>query len=163
MKKFRIKNLTVPVGKAVNIRACGPTWSCPAGPAGSFCHFSNGCGFVTNGCPGNSIYCNFSSGCGFGAFTVGCYISGGGCGINYSTLPPTDYSRLINEVELATDKLELIDVLKADLTQAIQKLDDAGAQVSHEATPQSLDEANEVEAQLQSALKEVQALKKKLK
>lgn len=169
MKKFRVKNLTVSVGSGQQLKKCGVNFSCPGG-AGSVCAFTDACRFPSNLCDGITIHCFTGSvncgpvhtlGCPGGS--IDCLITRGGCGLNYSTLPPTEFSVLIDNVEDVTDKLELIDVLKDDLNVALKNISELETDLSKTARPQTLDEAKAVEKDLQGALKEVQTLMKKLK
>ena len=169
MKKFRVKNLTVAVD-ATNKEArlgCGVNYSCPGGPAGSLCggFISYGCGGVISycggvisyGCPGRSIACFTGT-----IITCGNFTNPTGCGWNFSTLPPTDITRLIQEVD-PVERGGLVSALKTDLSLALEQLELAEKQIEAEAKPQSLEEINELESNLEGALKEVQDMKKKWK
>ena len=168
MKKFRVKNLTVAVGAGQQLQRCGVNFSCPGG-AGSVCAISNICRFPSNFCDGITIHCFTGSvncgpvvtlGCPAGS--IACLVSHG-CGVNFSTLPPTDFTDLVQEVPDITDKLELIDVMKADLSVALENLGAVEKELSKAAQPQTLAEAKAVEKNLESALTEVKGLVKKLK
>ena len=169
MKKFRVKNLTVAVGSDQQLKRCGVNFSCPGG-AGSFCGITNYCRFPTKYCDGITIHCFTGSvncgpevtlGCPAGS--IGCLVTKGGCGLNYSTLPPTDFTHLVQELDDVTAQLELIDVMKADLKLAMENLGEVEQSLEQAAQPQTLEEAKEVEANLESALAEVKGLVKKLK
>lgn len=168
MKKFRVKNLTVAVDSSAklkpgDLKKCGPAFSCPGGPVGSFCGFSHACNFKTINCDGITIHCFTGSvNCG-PVLTLGCGISNDGCGVNFSTLHPTDWTEMIKVTPELTDKLELIESFKADLNVALSNLEGAQKELSSAAQPQTLEEAKEVEANLEAALKEVKSLKKTLK
>jgi hypothetical protein len=179
MKKFRVKNLTVAVDATKEARAhCGVNFSCPGGPAGSFCGITNNCGVTfgcnspTNNC-GVTFGCNFPTNCGvtFGCnfptngclFTPNCLgITQGGCGLNISTLPPTEITELIQPVD-PVDRAELVATLKTDLNLALEQLELAEKQIEADAQPQNLEEVNELEANLESALKEVKDMKNQFK
>jgi len=167
MKKFRVKNLTVAVNPEVEFKPTpgtigGPIGPiCPRGGRSIFTLCPNGRTLIPT-CPPMSVACNqFTPNCGFTDFPT--IITGGGCGINFSTLPPTDFTMLVEATPEITDKLELIESLKADLNLAVANLEASQKDLSESAKPQTLDEAKAVEANLEAALKEVKALKKGLK
>jgi len=169
MKKFRVKNLTVAVGAKDQLKACGVNFSCPGGAGSVICGITNGCFYPSNGCQRFTVGC-FTGTVQCGAATIacpansiGCFISNDGCGQNFSTLPPTDFTFLVNELDEVTDKLDLIDVMKEDLNTALKNLNGVEQELSDVAKPQTLEEAKEVEANLEGALKEVKGLIKGLK
>lgn len=160
MKKFRVKNLTVAVDSA-DLQKCGKFFSNPV------CVFTAGCGVTF--CDGITVHCLTGSvNCGpkltlHCGISRDCLISRGGCGLNYSTLPPTEFTNLIKVREDITEKLELIEVLQADLNVAIKQLDESKAELTEVAMPNTLAEAKEVKSQIEGALKEVNARIEKLK
>ena len=150
MKKFRIKNLTIPIDSTVEYKptpnTLGPV--CPGGVWPSFKHP------ITLTCPAISI----DPGC-RNFISIEPYP----CGHNFSTVPPTDFTELIKFTPQVTDKLELIESMKADLKLAVSNLDKVEKEISISAQPQTLGEANEIETNLEAALKEVKSLKATLK
>lgn len=154
MKRFRVNNLTVSIGNAEKTQfGCGVNFSCPGGPAGSICNQFTPpigppwpCGFFSNNC----------------IFTRNCGFTLPGCGLNFSTIQPRDLPKLI-QMEDPAQQLELIAGLKEDLSVALEQLEIADKQVTELSSPQSLDDVEELEENLKSALSEVQAMKKNFK
>lgn len=85
----------------------------------------------------------------------------GGCGLNYSTCPDgsvfTLRAHLANVVNPAELKL-----LRGELDAAVELAKQRQVDLEKQSTPSSLDEVKTLEAQLKSALEEVQARKKEL-
>lgn len=124
-------------------------------------------------CPANSPLCrgNTLIGCGRGTincdfFTNDCILTGncdfatGGCGLNFSTLRPTDLTDVIRTID-PVDRGKLIAEMKVDLAAAIEQLEVAEKETAVLTQPQSLEEINELEGNLEKALDEVKVMKKK--
>ena len=168
MQRFRVNDLTVALDRAnAERQACGVNFSCPGGPAGSFCALTNNCPAFTIdcrnitvvGCRFGTIDCNFfTNDC---IVTRDCGFATGGCGLNFSTLQPTDITRLIQTTD-PVERVELISTLKADLGSAIEQLEIAEKQSEALAQPQTFEQAEQLERRLESALDEVKQMKKKL-
>jgi len=133
--------------------ACGVNFSCPGGPAGSFCVDNTGLCFA------GTVNC-FNNSC----LLSGCFPNSGGCGLNYSTLAtrtPEQVKTVLNIQDRAT-RAEVMATMKADLQQALKDLEAQERIVEAEAAPQTLEEAEALEANLKHALDEVGEVKKKL-
>lgn len=161
-KRFRVNNLTVAVGNSINKNfGCGINFSCPGGPAGSFCNQ-----FTPPICNGFSRECVFTRNCGLTfncGNTIDCLgVTLDGCGLNFSTLPPTDITKLVQLAD-PVEQVELIAGLKEDLGAALKELENVEVQAAASAAPQTLAEATELETQLKGALAEVKEMKKNLK
>ena len=83
--------------------------------------------------------------------------------MNFSTLPPTDFGQLVQGIEGPAEKLEMIDLMKLDLSSALKNLTEMEKEISVDAQPKTLEDAKEVEKNLETALAEVKNLVKELK
>ena len=151
MRQFAFKNLTVNVGKVAGAQLCLNTMptcavACSAiavGPSQIRCRVGNS--FIDNGC-GRFISVITDPG-------------GGGCGVNFSTLPPTDWLRDV--IRTAVDPTELT-VLRDELDLAVAELDARAEVVNAAFAPQTVADAELVEGHLVEALDEVRDLKGRL-
>lgn len=109
----------------------------------------------------------FPGGCGVitecGVITNCPYFS---CGPIYSTPPPfRNTDDLLAQVDMATNptqRAEITSMLKADLQQALEKLESQEQTIQRQAEPQTREEAEALESQLQEALNEVSTIKRRL-
>ncbi len=172
MKRFRVNNLTIAIDNATDLaQKCGVNFSCPIGSID--CHgFTINCNFATGlcdfrtlvGCDLRTLGCGAISRCGFSGgcrFNFSPIPTDGGCGTNFSTLRPIDVTELVQATD-PVDRASLIAGMKADLKVALEQLDAVEIESAQPAQPQTLEEANALEVNLESALTEVRAMKDKL-
>lgn len=159
-RSFRVSNLTINLGKQVDLDdifcvtgtrgclgrsilcfwpsqgCCGPVWSYPGGGGGA----------QISRIPTLTITW---TDCRFG---TECFISDGGCGLNYSTCPGRS----------AWDIGEIIDVvedLRADLGTAVKELDERAPQIKAELEPLAAEEFDLAERELKAAMDRLKVLR----
>lgn len=160
MKRFKIGNAVVNLGQIERANIPNP-----------LCFYPSYCGYQSF----NPTYCIYQS---FEPITIPKIpLTLTGCGINYSTLPQTTFiTDKINPTELlnttrvnaqgvgeVVDPLETLKMLKDDLKAQLVNVEMQEKQLEDAAKPQSLEEANALEDQLEAALNEVKTLKKVMK
>jgi len=149
-KRFRIGNMTVNLGKIDDALKYKPDPNC---------QLTYGCNQVTvlcnqftwggGGCNRVSIICpRFTN--------IGCGLSDNPCGVNYSTLPPTN-------ILDGWPQPVFIHDLKESLIAQLREVEAYELELKAQETPQTLEEMNELENELQNSLKELQEIKKNLK
>ena len=128
----------------------------------SYCHGAtlSGCGFRTLGCPGGSILGGqlgvgtpvvIAAACGWG---TGCADTGDCGGTGHPLFDPR-----VNPASYVQQVAEL----KADLRAALAEVEAHEKTLGDVAKPNSLEEATQLESSLKEALKDVEAMKTKLR
>ncbi|MFL7808024.1 MAG: hypothetical protein AB8I80_05315, partial [Anaerolineae bacterium] len=95
-----------------------------------------------------------------GCFKGSCLLSGG-CGVNYSTCMDTQL--YVIDIERLVINPDDIKVVQAQLNEALQAVAVRGKEIAQDMAPQTLEQAEMLEADLHGALEEVQALKNRLR
>ena len=164
MPTFKIKNLTMSLDNAdrvatpaLNQQFCffptHPTfchWKTPPWPPIS-CEFHSLIQCWTPWCqPRSPIVCLDPSG------------NPGGCGVNFSTLPPTTIDTLTPVIRVI-DNPDVLGLLHQQLEEAIGVVNERGIEIEKGLRPQSLAQAEALEKELKAALDELKAMKKGLK
>jgi hypothetical protein len=143
---FRVKNLSVSIGKQerierlchYNISCLLPTWNfCK--PYTPFCFYTP-CRNPT--CPGASI-------------VEECFPT--------HVLPdPTTVFQMTPEIVKVVDNLEVLDLLRGQLEEALSVAKARGVEIEESMRPQTLKDVESLETELQAALDELRAMKKKM-
>jgi hypothetical protein len=153
VKKFRLGNLVVnlatspageALGRCIKIRSLWP------------CHIPSQCHYIVSfGCGITEIPCKMRTWVGeCWGISKPCY---------GSDLPDWhDYTPIIQEFTPQITELEPLAVLKADLQAALEAVDKREVVLTAEAKPRTIAEAEQIEAGLKEALKEIQAMKAKM-
>lgn len=136
-------------------------------PAHTLCNaISHGCGFRTFACPGGSLVCPGGSLVTDGPFGGGTPALAGRCGAGTGCINTDDcggtghpFDPRVNPAFYATQLAEL----KADLRAALADVEAQEQVLGDVLKPGSLEEADQLESELKGALKDVDAMKTKLR
>lgn len=85
-----------------------------------------------------------------------------GCGVNYSTLPPTTLDTLTPVIKTLEDP-DILKVLEIQLSDVMKAIRERGIELDKQFRPRSLADAEAVEKELEAALAELKEMKKDLK
>lgn len=152
MKRYQTKDLSITVLPEADLEACLFRTNICLHPTGGVCPLD-----ATVGCPNLSRFCAWATlQCPRG--TDLCFGTGG-CGVNYSYPIGTP---LLEDVVRVREPREL-EQLKDELRGTLEQLEQIDAQdLGGARDVSSLEEAEELEARLESALEDIRAQKKKL-
>lgn len=157
MPTFRVKNLSVSIGKQERIeRLCHYNISCLL-PTWNFCKPYTP--FCVNTC--NPLSCN-------GASVVPCaqlscpIISVDHCFPTHVLPDPTTVFQMTPEIVKVVDNLEVLDLLRGQLEEALSVAKARGVEIEESMRPQTLKDVESLETELQAALDELRAMKKKM-
>lgn len=146
-KRFRIGNMTVNLGKLDDVKY-QPNPNCVRT-------------YIT-GCPAYTLGCFQFTGGGRGCFPFTVTGGGcnqrtiGGCGINYSTLPPTTILDGWPQEAFIPD-------LKASLINQLKEIEAYELELEIQETPQTIEEMDALENELENSLKALKELKNNFK
>jgi len=137
-KRFRIGNMTVNLGKIDDALKYQPDPNC---------QHTYGCNQFTwgggGGCP---------------SFTyIGCGLTNNPCGKNYSTLPPTTL------VQDPIDQSIDLQIVKESLVTQLKEIEAYEIELKVQETPQTIEEINMLEQEIEDSLKEIKKLKTEFK
>jgi len=174
MPEFKVKDLLIGLPTDLNKICIANTTACPS-PSLVQCPNHTyttvtcfGCSWITPHCGITPVTCGITPHCGITLVTCGitphCGITPVTCGHSIpcggGSQTPCGGSRTPFE-QPAT--LEEIAVLKVQLKQELQNLEEQERQVNEQLKPKTLDEATLIETKLNEALAEIKAIKDQLK